>query len=131
LWSVKPANLIEHGRGAIVWTAQLASNLPKQSFQAIRESLLPLLNDADDAVRFHALRCFCQQEDLAAGPLILEVLRQPQLAEQYKVTVMQGMRELTGSTFNYRLHQWGPGTANNRKAIEKFETWLEERVRED
>ena len=104
--------------------AQFASNLPQDSFEAVRGKLLPLLSDKEESVRFAALRCFCQQKDLAAGPVIIELLRRDQIADQYEVTVMQAMSKLAGSTFNYSLHNWGPGTSRNRRAIEKFEAWL-------
>jgi hypothetical protein len=89
--------------------------------------LLHLLNDKDETVRFEALRCFAEQKDLAAGPAILKLLRQDKLAEGHKVTVMQTMSKLAGSTFGYRLHNWGPGTSANKQAIEKFEAWLRAR----
>ena len=104
--------------------AQLASNLPADSFAAVRDKLLRLLNDEDEAVRFKALRCFAEQKDLAAGPVVLKLLKKDQLGAGHKVTVMQSTSKLAGSTFNYRLHNWGPATAGNRRAIEKFEAWL-------
>ena len=104
--------------------AHVASNLPEGSFAAVRDKLLPLLNDEDETVRFDALRCFAEQKDLAAGPVILKVLRQDKLADGYRVTVMQGMSKMAGSTFGYSLHNWGPGTSGNKRAIEKFEAWL-------
>ncbi|MBC8873488.1 MAG: HEAT repeat domain-containing protein [Planctomycetes bacterium] len=104
--------------------AQLASNLPADSFAAVRDKLLRLLNDEDETVRFKALRCFAEQKDLAAGPVILKLLKQDQISRQYRVTVMQSMSKLAGSTFNYRQHTWGPGTPGNTRAIEKFEAWL-------
>ncbi len=61
--------------------AHIASNLPKESFKAVRGELLPLLDDQDEAVRIEALRCFCQQKDVAAGPVILKLLKQNQLGE--------------------------------------------------
>ena len=104
--------------------AQFASNLPADSFAAVRGKLLSLLNDEDETVRFDALRCFAEQKDPSAGPVILKLLRQDKLDEGYKVTVMQGMSKLTGSTFGYSLHNWGPGTSANKQAIKKFEAWL-------
>ena len=106
--------------------AYWAANLPGDAFNSIRTELLPLLTDVDEEVRFKALRCFAQQKDMAAGPVILELLRRDQIDRQYNVTVMQAMSKLTGSTFNYSLHNWGPGTAGNQRAIEKFEAWLKD-----
>ncbi len=106
--------------------AQLASNLPGASFAAVRDDLLPLLSDKEEAVQFDALRCFAQQKDLAAGPVILKLLKRHQLDEQFKVTVMQAMSKLAGSNFNYYMHEWGPDRPANQRAIEKFEAWLQE-----
>jgi len=38
------------------------------------------------------------------------------------VTVMQALSALTGSTFNYNLHEWGPPA--NAQAIARFQVWL-------
>ncbi len=104
--------------------AHVASNLPEGSFADVRDKLLHLLNDKDETVRFEALRCFAEQKDPAAGPGILKLLKQDKLAEGHRITVLQAMSKLAGSTFNYRLHDWGPGTSANKQAIEKFEAWL-------
>jgi hypothetical protein len=111
--------------------AQLASNLPGASFAAVRDDLLPLLSDKEEPVRFQSLRCFAQQKDLAAGSVILEALKRDQLDEQFKVTVMQAMSKLAGSTFKYFVHEWGPDRPGNRRAIEQFEAWLRQRQKAD
>ena len=99
--------------------------LPTAAFESVRDQLLPLLYDPDGYVRFYALLGFGKRKDLAAGPVILEALRKEQLDEQYKVWVMQSMGALSGSTWNYDMHEWGPGKPGNKKAIEQFEAWLE------
>ena len=104
-----------------------AANLPADAFNSIRTELLPLLADADETVRFDALRCFAQQKDLAAGPVILDLLRREKISENaqaYDVTVMQALTALTGKQFGYYMHEWGPNRPSNRKAIEKLEIWL-------
>jgi len=106
-----------------------AANLPGDAFGSIRAELLPLLADADEKVRFDALRCFAQQKDFAAGPVLLKLLKRDQLDARFKVTVIQAMSRLAGSTFNYYLHEWGPDRPSNQRAIEKFEAWLQERAK--
>ena len=107
-----------------VGASYFTGNLPKSSFFAVREQLLPLLSDEDDDVRFTALKAFAQQKDLAAATVILDLLKQDELDEGHKVTVMQSMNTLTGTHFNYFMHEWGPGRKGNRRAIEEFEEWL-------
>ncbi len=114
-----------------VAAAYLASNLPAESFKAVRKDLLSLLSDDDASVRFAGLSCFGKQKDIAAGAIILELLQCDQLDEQFKVTVMQAMGDLTNNTFQYNLHVWGPDTPGNVHAIEKLKTWLQERVKDD
>jgi hypothetical protein len=105
--------------------AHWASKLPGPSFRSVRGELLPLLRDSDDEVRFYALLSFGKQKDLAAGPVILEMLRGELSAEQHKIWVMQAMNELSGNTWNYDLHNWGPAKPGNQQAIERFAAWLE------
>jgi hypothetical protein len=109
--------------------AYWASNLAADDFAAVRKDLMPLLNDPDEAVRFEALRCFAQQKDLAACPVILELLiRDPAgPAGQHYVTVMQALAALTGQQFGYDMHNWGPGTPRNQQAIRQFQDWMETR----
>ena len=104
-----------------VAAAELAIKLPDETFQTVRADLLPLLKDADGKVKMAALRCFSQREDLAAGPVILEMLKAEQVDEQDKVPVMQALSKLAGTNFNYDLHHWGP---SNVKPIKEFEEWL-------
>ncbi len=107
-----------------VSAAYFGGNLPESSFLDVREQLLPLLNDEDEAVRICALRAFARQGDLAAAEVIVELLMQDEIAAGYKVTVMQSMAKLAGSHFHYYMHEWGPDRPSNQKAIEKFEAWL-------
>jgi hypothetical protein len=109
-----------------VGAAQFAGNLPRNSFLAVREQLLPLLADADEGVRSVALKAFAQQKDLAAAEMILRLLKQDEVGEGLKVTIMQGMVKLAGSHFNYFMHEWGPGRHGNQKAIDQFEAWLKD-----
>jgi HEAT repeat protein len=85
-----------------------------------------LLTDKDGEVRYYALLSFGKRKDLAAGPVILEALKSETLAEQYKVWVMQAMSALSGSTWNYWMHEWGPARPSNKTAIAEFEAWLKE-----
>ena len=101
--------------------AEMAVKLPNKKFQTIRASLLPLLKDANGFVKMAALRCFSQQHDLAAGPVILKLLKEEAGSVQDKVTVMQALSQLAGTNFNYDMHNWGP---SNTKAIKEFEAWL-------
>ena len=39
---------------------------------------------------------------------------------------MQAMSALSGNTWNYYMHEWGPARSGNQKAIEEFEAWLRE-----
>jgi HEAT repeat protein len=109
--------------------AYLASNLPADEFTAVRKDLVSLLNDPDEAVRFEALRCFAQQKDLAACPVILELLMRnhPGPAGQREITVMQSLAALTGQQFGYDMHNWGPGTPGNQQAIRQFQDWMKTR----
>jgi hypothetical protein len=107
--------------------AQMVARLPEASFKEVRAGLLPLLSDKNEHVRYYALLSFGQRKDLAAGPVILEALRRDQLAEQYKVWVMQAMSALSGSTWNYYSHEWGPARPGNQTAIAQFEAWLKKR----
>ncbi|MCX5676650.1 MAG: hypothetical protein NTX87_16770 [Planctomycetota bacterium] len=109
--------------------AYLASNLPADEFTAVRKDLVSLLNDPDEAVRFEALRCFAQQKDLAACPVILELLMRNHAgpAGQNEITVMQALVALTGQQFGYDMHNWGPGTPRNQQAIHQFQDWMETR----
>ena len=102
----------------------LASKLPPVAYGSVREKLMPLLADKDQEVRFQALRGFAAQKDAAIGPVLIELLSKDSLPEGRKVLVMQAMSSLTGSTFRYDLHKWGPGTAQNRRAIEDLRVWL-------
>ena len=67
--------------------AHWASKLQEEAFLTVREELLPLLSDQNEEVRLAALRCFGQRKDLAAGPVILDLLRRDKIEYQYKVTV--------------------------------------------
>jgi hypothetical protein len=109
--------------------AYLASNLPADEFKAVRKDLAPLLNDPDEAVRFEALRGFAQQKDLAACPVILELLMRTHAgpAGQHEITVMQALAALTGQQFGYDMHNWGPGTPRNQQAIRQFQDWMKTR----
>ncbi len=109
-----------------VGAAQFALNLPKSSFLAVREQLLPLLADEDEEVRKVALKAFVQQKDLAAAEVILKLLKQDALSEGFKATVMQGMVTLAGNRFHYFSHEWGPDRPGNQKAIDQFEAWLKD-----
>lgn len=102
--------------------------LPPDAFQSVREQLLPLLNDPDEEIRFYALLGFGRRKDVAAGPVIVEVLRQKQIAEQYKVWTMQALAALSGSTWNYDMHEWGPQRPGNQIAIEQIEVWLNDQL---
>jgi hypothetical protein len=112
-----------------VMAAHWASNLPAGSFVAVRKDLMPLLNDADEPVRSEALRCFAQQKDLAACPVILDSLMRnhPGPGGQHEITVMQALFALTGQRFGYDMHNWGPGTPGNRQAIVEFGVWMASR----
>ena len=105
--------------------------LPEMSFLEIREELLPLLRDEDETVRIDALRCFGKRRDLAAGPIILELLRNGQ-AEKHEVAVCQAMGSLCGPALNHKIHHywWHHKPDGDRTAIEKaiasFEAWLNE-----
>jgi hypothetical protein len=107
--------------------AQMVARLPDASFKEVRAGLLPLLSDKDEHVRYYALPSFGQRKDLAAGPVILEALRRDQFAEQNKVWVMQAMSALSGNTWNYYSHEWGPARPGNQQAIAQFEAWLKKR----
>ena len=109
--------------------AYLASNLPADEFTAVRKDLVSLLNDPDEAVRMEALRCFAQQKDLAACPVILELLMRHHAgpAGQHEITVMQSLAALTGQQFGYDMHNWGPGTPGNQQAIRQFQDWMKTR----
>ena len=104
--------------------AQLASNLPPESFKQVRSDLLHLLTDENESVRFHAIRCFSLQKDLAVGPILLELLQRKQMDENYKVTLMQSLKSLCKTHWNYNMHAWGPKTPENQRAITQFKTWL-------
>ena len=112
-----------------VAAAHLAANLPKDAFAAVRGDLIRLLNDADQAVRLEAMRAFAQQKDLAACPVILELLMRDYagLAGQHEVTVMQALAALADQHFGYDMHNRGPGAPGNAQAIRKFEAWMESR----
>ena len=107
--------------------AQMVARLPDASFKEVRAGLLPLLKDKDEHVRYYALLSVGQRKELAAGPVILEALRRDQFAEQYKVWAMQAMGALSGSTWNYYSHEWGPARPGNQTAITRFEAWLKKR----
>lgn len=111
--------------------AHMAAKLPEASFQEARSGLLPLLKDTDEQVRYYALLSFGKRKDPAAGPVILEALRKDKLPEQYKVWVMQSMSALSGSTWSYYMHEWGPSRPDNQKAIDRFETWLKQQSPQD
>jgi len=104
--------------------AHLASNLPADSFAAVRKDMISLLNDADESVLDEALRAFAQQKDLAACQVILDALKAEHPGPG---NVMQAMSALTGGTFGYDMHNWGPGTPTNQRAIGKFEAWMASR----
>ena len=112
-----------------VMAAYWASNLPADSFAAVRYDLMLLLTDGDESVRIEALRCFAQQEDLAACPVILDMLNRehPGPALKREITVMQALFALTGKSSGYDMHNWGPGTPGNQQAIRKFAAWMESR----
>ncbi|QDU56702.1 M56 family metallopeptidase [Aeoliella mucimassa] len=104
--------------------AQLVSSLPDAAFAEVRDQLLTLLHDDSDEVRFKALHGFAGRKDRAAGQAILEALQREELNEQYKAWVMQAMSSLTGESWSYNLHRWGPGTPENREAIARLEAWI-------
>ena len=109
-----------------IMAAYLASNLPADAFTAVRKDLMLLLKDTNEDVRVDALRCFAQQKDLAACPVILDLLNRTHAgpAGQHEVTVMQALVALTGKQFGYDMHNWGPGTPRNQQAIRQFEDWM-------
>jgi hypothetical protein len=111
--------------------AHMVAKLPEASFKEARSGLLPLLSDKDEQVRYYALLSFGRRKDLAAGPVILEALRLEKLPEQYKIWVMQSMSALSGGTWNYYMHEWGPARPDNQKAIERFESWLKSQPSQD
>ena len=112
-----------------VMAAYWASNLPADSFAAVRYDLMLLLTDGDESVRIEALRCFAQQEDLAACPVILDMLNRehPGPALKREITVMQALSALTGKSSGYDMHNWGPGSPGNQRAIAEFEAWMASR----
>jgi hypothetical protein len=101
---------------------QLAMRLPGKAFAAARPALAPLIESPDIGIRLQAITCFAKRKDLLAGPLILGFLQQPLIDPGHAVTVMQALGALTGSTFQYNMHKWGPEA--NAKAIARFEAWL-------
>ena len=103
--------------------AEMAVKLPDDTFMTTRAKLMPLLKDANGPVKMAALRCFSQQHDLAAGPVILEMLKEEAGLVQDKVTVMQALSNLAGTNFNYDMHNWGTGKINTR-SIEEIENWF-------
>jgi hypothetical protein len=109
--------------------AYLASNLPAESFAAVRYDLMLLLNDGDESVQIEALRCFAQQKDLAVCPVILDSLMRNHAGPggQREVTVMLALAALAGQQFGYDMHNWGPGTPGNWQAIVEFEVWMASR----
>jgi beta-lactamase regulating signal transducer with metallopeptidase domain/biopolymer transport protein ExbD len=107
-----------------VAAAYMARKLPADAFKAVRQQLLPLLRDKDEAVQIEALQCFAQRKDFAAGPVILELLRRDQLGGGDKVGVIGSLSALTGDTFGYDMHNWGPAGRGNQKAIAEVEGWL-------
>jgi hypothetical protein len=109
-----------------VGAAKFTGNLPRTSFLAVREKLLPLIADEDEGVRNVALKAFAQQKDLAAAEIILKLLKQDEVGEGLKVTIMQSMVKLAGSHFDYFMHEWGPDRSDNQKAIDQFEAWLKD-----
>lgn len=111
-----------------IMAAHLASNLPAETFTAERKEWAPLLNDKDEEVRFEALRCFAQQKDRAACPVILALLKGEHAgpAGQHEIVVMQALAALTGQQFFYDMHHWGLGTPGNQKAVRQFEAWMKE-----
>jgi len=100
--------------------AYLGGNLPTESFTDVRDNMLPLLSDEDESIRIDAIVCFSHQEDPAAGPIIIEMLRRDEMSEQHKVYIMQSMSRLVGDTCGYYMHEWGPERRGNREAIQKF-----------
>lgn len=62
--------------------------------------------------------------------MILELLKQDEVCEGLKVTIMQGMVKLAGGHFHYFMHEWGPDRSGNQKAIDQFEAWMKD-ARED
>jgi hypothetical protein len=109
--------------------AYLASNLPAESFAAVRKDLISLLNDADESVRTEALGCFTQQKDLAVCPIILDSLMRnhPEPLGKYEINVMLALEALSGRQFGYDMHNWGPGTPGNQRAIVEVEAWMASR----
>lgn len=105
--------------------ANMIAKLPAAAFQQHRAALLGLLEDESDEVKFKALWSIAQQQDLAAGPIILTSLQNEAPNEQCKVWIMQAMSNLSGKTWNYDMHRWGDGHPGNREAIARFEAWLE------
>jgi len=104
--------------------AYLASNLPAKAFAAVRNDLLALLSDSDAGVQDEALRAFAMQKDLAACQVILDAINAEHPGPG---NVMQAMSALTGGTFGYDMHNWGPSTPTNLQAIRRFEAWMEAR----
>jgi hypothetical protein len=102
--------------------AHLASNLPAGAFATVRNDLLALLSDSDARVQDEALRAFAMQKDLATCQVILDAIKAEHPGPG---NVMQAMSALTGGTFGYDMHNWGPGTPTNQRAIGKFEAWME------
>jgi len=107
-----------------VAAAYMARKLPNDAFRSVREQLLPLLRDEDEAVRMGALQSFARQKDPAAGPVILELLRRDRLGASAGGDVIQALSALAGDTFGYDMHNWGPAKRGNRDAIRRVEAWL-------
>lgn len=116
--------------------AHLAGNLPPEAFKTVRKDLLPLLEDKDREVLVQGVECFARQKDLAAGPVILQLLKEKAGgSEQQMGTIRGAIRWLTDEefqkNFKYGTQAWGPDAPGNAEGIELFAGWLEMRTKQD
>lgn len=60
---------------------------------------------------------------MSAAPVLLTFWKQDAPPRE-DWRIMQAVSALTGSTFDYNVHQWG--SAANQRAIARFEAWIGE-----
>jgi hypothetical protein len=104
--------------------ARMAERLSDRVFTTVSGEVQSLLRDPETKVRIQACSCLAAHKDLAAAHTLLAFLKSAAVEPGDAVGIMQALAKLTGSTFNYNLHQWGPASPGNREAIARFEEWI-------
>lgn len=119
--------LAKDKEGRVRWTAALMGHfLAKKYPQAVRPTLVKLLSDPDSRVRSQTAMYFAERKDPVCAQTLLEMLKNTSIKALGRSHIVKAIHTLTGSNFGYHIGSdaWKPTTENNKRAIKRFEEWI-------